>query len=382
MKGPGIMILAGEASGDMHGAGLVSAMQELKPGLEFCGMGGEKMRRAGVDTQVDAREMSIVGLVEIFSQLPTIYKARHLLLNSLQQRPPDLLILIDFPDFNLMIAGKAKKLGVPVLYYIPPQVWAWRSGRAKKIARLVDEIAVILPFEEEFYKSYGIPAHFVGHPLMETVRTSLSPREFRQEHDIPDENLLIGILPGSRRKEIAAMLPLFLESGERLSSKYDRVSFVLPRASTVTAACLEEAGLASTSLDVKVIEEDHYTMMAACDLALAASGTVTLELAILGVPMVVAYRLSPLTHFIGKKMATVTFASLVNLVADREVVPEYLQEEAVPDNLAGALDKLRPGEPARKKMTADLEGVRNKLGGPGASCKAARLALELLKKRG
>ncbi|MFW5906355.1 MAG: lipid-A-disaccharide synthase, partial [Desulfobia sp.] len=259
MKGPGIMILAGEASGDMHGAGLVSAMQELKPGLEFCGMGGEKMRRAGVDTQVDAREMSIVGLVEIFSQLPTIYKARHLLLNSLQQRPPDLLILIDFPDFNLMIAGKAKKLGVPVLYYIPPQVWAWRSGRAKKIARLVDEIAVILPFEEEFYKSYGIPAHFVGHPLMETVRTSLSPREFRQEHDIPDENLLIGILPGSRRKEIAAMLPLFLESGERLSSKYDRVSFVLPRASTVTAACLEEAGLASTSLDVKVIEEDHYT---------------------------------------------------------------------------------------------------------------------------
>lgn len=373
--------MAGEASGDMHGAGIVEAMQELKPGLEFCGMGGEKMRRAGVDTQVDAREMSIVGLIEVFSQLSTIYKARRLLLNSLQQRPPDLLILIDFPDFNLMIAGKAKKLGVPVLYYIPPQVWAWRSGRAKKIARLVDEIAVILPFEEEFYKSYGIPAHFVGHPLMETVRTSLSPREFRHQHDIPEENLLIGILPGSRRKEIAAMLPLFLESGERLSSEYDRISFVLPRASTVTAACLEEAGLASTSLDIKVIEEDHYTMMAACDLALAASGTVTLELAILGVPMVVAYRLSPVTHFIGKKMATVTFASLVNLVAEQEVVPEYLQEKAVPDNLAGALDKLRPGEPARKQMIADLEWVRNKLGGPGASCKAARLALELLKKR-
>lgn len=374
------MILAGEASGDIHGAGLVAAMQEMNPGLELCGMGGDKMRQAGVDTMVDAAEMSMVGLVEIISQLAAVYKARRILLDSLQQSPPRLLILIDFPEFNLMIARKARRTGIPVLYYIPPQVWAWRSGRAQKIARIVDEIGVILPFEEEFYNKRGIPAHFVGHPLMDCVRVFMSSREFRQKYAVPENDLLIGILPGSRRREIKTMLPIFLKSGEKLRERHDGLSFVLPRASTVTRADLEEAGLASSSLKVKVIDQDHYTTMAAFDLAIAASGTVTLELAILGVPMVVAYRLSPLTYFIGKRLAKVKFASLVNLIAGREVIPEYLQGRAVPENLARALEELRPGEPARERMITELKQVRERLGGGGASYRAAGLALNLLKR--
>ncbi|MEN8200868.1 MAG: lipid-A-disaccharide synthase, partial [Thermodesulfobacteriota bacterium] len=211
-----VMIVAGEASGDLHGARLVTAMQGKQPDLSFCGMGGREMEGAGVELLFEAKKIAVVGLAEVFSHLPDILAARKILRDSLRRERPGLLILIDFPDFNLMLAAFAKKLGIPVFYYISPQVWAWRPGRVKTIAQRVDRLGVILPFEEEFFRSRGLAADYVGHPLLDSVRTSCSREEFCRQHDIDHDSLCIGLLPGSRKKEIASLLPLLLQTARRL----------------------------------------------------------------------------------------------------------------------------------------------------------------------
>jgi lipid-A-disaccharide synthase len=370
-----IMIVAGEASGDMHGAHLVAAMRALDPELSVCGMGGVELRRQGVDILYDAASLAVVGLVEVLAHLRDIRAARRVLLQELRANPPHLLILIDYPDFNLLLAGQAKKMGIPVFYYISPQVWAWRSGRVKRIGRLVDAMAVILPFEQQFYRQRGVDVHYVGHPLLDFVRRTMTREEFCRQHGINPGDTLLGLLPGSRKKEIRAMLPVFLQAAARLAATEQHLTVLLPLAPTLTVADLRECGLDGAPVDVRVIAENRYDLMAACDLAMAASGTVTLELAILDVPMVVAYRVSPLTWLAGKMLVKVEFASLVNLIAGREVVVELLQQEAEPERIAAALMDIRPGGKGREKMRHALAEVRKKLGRGGASGNAARLAL-------
>ncbi|MEW6288824.1 MAG: lipid-A-disaccharide synthase [Thermodesulfobacteriota bacterium] len=370
-----VMIVAGEASGDLHGSHLVAAMKQLAPDLSLCGMGGRELRRQGVDILYDAAAMAVVGLVEVIAHLGDIRAARKILVDELQKHPPNLLILIDYPDFNLLLAQKARQLGIPIFYYISPQVWAWRSGRVKKIGAIIDRMAVILPFEKEFYHQRGVEVDYVGHPLLDSVRRTMSREEFCRLHQVKTDNILLGILPGSRKKEIRAMLPVFLEAAQGMTEIHDNLTILLPLAPGLTREDLLACGLDKAPVVVKVIAEDRYDLMASCDLAVAASGTVTLELAILDVPMVVAYKVSPFTWFVGNMLVNVDFAALVNLIAGREVVSELLQHEATAGKISAALQDILPGSMKRQDMLKDLAEVRRKLGGGGASMRAARLAL-------
>jgi lipid-A-disaccharide synthase len=372
------MIVTGEASGDMHGANLIRAMQRLAPGLRVSGMGGPELRGCGMEVLYDAARLSVVGLLEVFSHLGDIRAAMAVLEARLAKERPDLLILIDLPDFNLMMAKKAKRLGVPVFYYISPQVWAWRSGRVKKIKRLVDRMAVILPFEQEFYHRLGMEVDFVGHPLLDTVKTTMSRREFLTRLGIePGSRPVIGILPGSRVGEVRTMLPVFLAAARLLAPEIGPPICLLPVAAALDDNLLAESGLAGCDLEVHTIREERYNLMAACDAVMAASGTVTLELAILGVPMVVAYRVAPLTHFLGRRLIKVKYASLVNLVGGEEIVPELLQHEATPEKISQALRQLLGETGAAERMRSGLSRVVRQLGAPGASSRAAQLALQL-----
>jgi len=378
LNAPQIMIVAGEASGDMHGAKLVAAMREQAADLAVCGIGGPALAAQGVEILYDSSQLAVVGIVEVISHFRFIREAMQALEKRLREQPPQLLILIDYPDFNLILAKKAKRLGIPVFYYISPQVWAWRSGRVKTIKKLVDRMAVILPFEKEFYQRHGMEVEYVGHPLMDTVHAARPRTEFLQSLGIAPDSQVIGILPGSRKREIAGMLPIFLAAARLMQTRLLKPVFLLPLAPTLSEDDLLAHGLAEAGVEVRVIRENRYELMAACDAVMAASGTVSLELAILDVPMVISYRVSPLTYFLGRRLIKVQYASLVNLVAGREVVPELLQDEAVPEKIAKATVRLVANQAERATMLEGLAEVRERLGGEGASAKAARLALETI----
>ncbi len=378
-----VMIIAGEASGDLHGARLVKAMLAKQPDLSFCGMGGKELIAAGTDVLFDAKKIAVVGLAEVFSHLPDIFKARKILKTTLKKEHPSLLILIDFPDFNLMLARNAKKLGIPVFYYITPQVWAWRTGRVKTISKRVDRIGVILPFEEEFFRSHGLAADYVGHPLLDSVKISSDRDAFCRSHGIDSDNLCIGLLPGSRKKEIATLLPILLKTALRLQQKSKkRMAFLLPLASTISEKEIRENGLDDfgKELDIYLIKENRYDMMAACDIAVVVSGTVTLEMALLDTPMVVIYKVSQGTYRLGKLLINkdLKYFSLVNLIADTDVVPELFQEEVTPERIEAEVAAILFDTERREKMLRGLEDVRERMGEAGASEKAAGLALGLI----
>lgn len=376
---PHILIVAGEASGDMHGANLVRAMHAACPEITFSGMGGDELAAAGVKVLFDASRIAVVGIVEVLSHLQDIFQARRILLEEMRTRKPSLLILIDFPDFNLLLAAQAKKLGIPVFYYISPQVWAWRSSRVHKIGRLSQRVATILPFEQKFYQQHGYTVDYVGHPLLDTVHRSQPKEDFLRKHNIPPETTCICILPGSRSKEIRTLLPDFLQAAAHFQQQHaGSCTFLLPRAPTISHAQLKAYGMeeAPPHLDIRVIDEQRYDVMAACEGAIAASGTVTLELAILEVPTVVAYRLSPKTYLIGKLLVRhVDYFCLVNLIGDSLIFPELLQEQVTPERLARELRDLLAD---RQPVIDNLRHLKQVLGGAGASGKAAAIALEIM----
>lgn len=381
-----IMIVTGEASGDLHGANLVRAIRAQCSDISFCGMGGTELESLGVEILCDADKVSVVGLTEVFSHLKDIFTALSVLKRRLISDPPDLLVIIDLPDFNLILAKKAKKLGIPVFYYIAPQVWAWRSGRVRTIKKRVDKLGVILPFEEDYFKQKGVDTEYVGHPLLDTVQTTLSRDEFFQKYNIRSDKRCIGLLPGSRKKEILTLLPCFLDAAKLLQEKHkqsDSLVFLIPQASTIKREDLEEAGLAHRQdrLNIKVIENDRYNMMSVCDGAVAASGTVTLELAILGIPMVVVYKLTAITHFFARLLVKLDHFSLVNLIAGKTAVSELLQHEVTAVNITKELSGIIDNQERRDRILADLQEVRKRLGKKGASEKAANVVLEFFRKK-
>jgi lipid-A-disaccharide synthase len=377
-----IMIVTGEASGDLHGANLVRAMRAQDASLHFCGMGGTALQQAGVELLYDAAKLAVVGAFEVLSHLADILRARRVLIERMRSHRPRLLILIDYPDFNLLLAAKAKKLSIPVFYYISPQVWAWRSGRVRTIKRLTNRMAVILPFEQAFYARHGLAVDFVGHPLMDAVRPEMSPVAFRHAHKIAANKKIIGLLPGSRRKEIANLLPDFLAAAALLSrNNPEDYTFLIPQAPTISRALLDEHGLATWQgrLDCRVITEDRYAMMSACDATVAASGTVLLELAILGIPTVATYRVAPHTYTLGRLLIrNVRFFSLVNLIAENALIPELLQDAVRPERIALELHTMLTDTETRNALLTGLREVRERLGGAGASERAATIALEIL----
>jgi lipid-A-disaccharide synthase len=378
-----IMIVTGEASGDLHGANLLRAMRLRVPDFQVCGMGGSELAGLGMEILYDAAKVSVVGIFEVLAHLGDIFAAQRVLRRRLESVRPDLLILIDLPDFNLPLAKKAKQLGIPVFYYISPQVWAWRSGRVRQIRQRVDKIGVILPFEEEFFRRHGVAAEYVGHPLLDTVKTTMDRGEFCRRHGIDPQSHLIGLLPGSRKREIASLLPVFLESARLVQQRLaQRPVFLLPVAPTISDQDLQTAGVdqAKPELDLRIIRENRYDMMAACSTVIAASGTVTLELAILRVPMVVAYKLSPLTYRIARLMIKLDYFSLPNLIAGERAVPELLQGEVTAERLAQEVADLLLSPQRMAVMQRSLDHIKEKLGLPGASEKAAVTALTLLKR--
>jgi lipid-A-disaccharide synthase len=372
------MIVAGEASGDLYGAGMVVALRKKAPGIRFFGIGGPRMEEADVQILFRASEVAVVGITEVLPKMRSIRRALNGLKDALRDNPPDLVILIDYPGFNLNLAKKAHDLGIPVLYYIPPQVWAWREGRAKKIAKRVDRVAVILPFEEGFYSRCGIQVEYVGHPLLDGLENGRSREQVREDLGIGSAQFpVVGLLPGSRNEEIARHLPPIIGSAEIISRTYPDLRCILPLASTVDEEIVKPY-CEDALVDIMLHSGNAKEVLRACDLALIASGTATLEAAITGTPMVILYRLSVLTYLLGKLLAKVSHIGLVNLVAGRQIVPELIQGDATDTRLAEEGLCLLEDAVRRKEMKENLRLVREQLGQGGASERVAVLAAEMM----
>ncbi|EFK11635.1 lipid-A-disaccharide synthase [delta proteobacterium NaphS2] len=387
-----ILMVAGEASADLHGANLVHAMKRFCPEAVFCGIGGDLMAEAGVKCFVSAAELAVVGLTGIFQKFNTHLKAANALKSILKTHRPDLLILIDYPGFNLYMARVAKRLKIRVLYYISPQVWAWRQGRVKKIARRVDKMAVILPFEKPFFEKSGIDVEYVGHPLMDAFESrkidiqteGLKPQADPAEtanaatSESADERPVLGLVPGSRREEILNLLPVMIKAGEILSREYPHIRFVLPLAGTISSRWLSRF-LQDTPLDIEVCREGIYAALSRCHLAFVTSGTATLDAAIMTVPMVVVYKVkSFLTYEIGKRVIKVPYLGLVNLVAGESVAPELIQDDVTPEKLAMAGRKFLADDDLRRRTIGTLRRVKESLGRGGASERTARIAAGMM----
>ena len=364
----------------MHGSNLVRAMMRLDPGITFWGIGGKKMEDAGVKILVPASDMAVVGLTEVFPRLYRISRAYQRLKNLLKNRRPDLLILMDYPEFNLALAGRAKRYEVPVLYYISPQVWAWRRGRIKKIARRVDRMAVILPFEEEVYRGSGLDVEYVGHPLSDSIPINANRSEIIKEMGLENRYPILGLLPGSRSDEIKNLLPVMIKAVEILSSPYPDLDCVLPLAPTISLDLVQSV-LRRSPIKVRISQDDIYKTLTACDLALVTSGTATLETAIKEVPMIVIYRASPITFWVGRMVVKVPYIGLVNLVAGQQVAPELIQDEVTPQRLAHEAIDILESRQKKEDMIKKLRMVADKLGKGGASERTARIAMEMMNKQ-
>lgn len=376
-----VMIVAGEASGDLHGARLVRAMQSVDPTLRFFGIGGRNLQAAGVQCLADVADMGVVGLTEVARKLKRILAARRSLRRILSTSAPDLAILIDYPDFNLPLAGFAKAQRVRVLYYISPQIWAWRKGRVNQIRTRVDHMAVILPFEKAIYDDAGVPATFVGHPLLDVARSDCTPREARRAFGLQEEVTTVALLPGSREGEVAKLLPEMLGAARILTRRLPPVQFVLPLADSLRPEVVQ-ALFRPEDPPIRIVRDRIYDCLAAADAALVTSGTATLEAALLNVPMVVVYKVSPLSYWVGRACIQVEHISLVNIIAGKEIVPELIQSEASAHRMAGEVIDILSHKTRLLGMREELAKIRTRLGDPGAAAKAAALAMDLLDDRG
>lgn len=374
-----VMMVAGEASADIYGAGLVQAVHATDPSLQFFGIGGKRMREAGVVTLVDSADMAVVGLVEVLRHFDVIAAAFLKLKRILLSDPPDLLILIDYPGFNLRLAKVAKRAGVRVLYYISPQIWAWRQGRVKKIKRLVDHMAVILPFEARFYEQAGVPVSFVGHPMADLVRVDLSRDAAATSFGLDPARPVVGLFPGSRRSEVSRLLPTILSAAQIIRQQHPDVQFVLPLASTLHEHDLAPYLAASDGLAITIVHERIHDLIRACSAVISVSGTVTLEVALVGTPLVIIYKLSPLTYQLAIRLVKVDHIGLCNIVAGETVARELIQDDASPERIAAEIGRILSDGAYAASLTMKLAEVGKHLGGGGADRRMAELVLELVK---
>lgn len=386
---PTILISAGEASGDEHAARLVAAIRERLPEARFLGIGGKALAAQGVGLLAGAHDLAVVGLVEVAGRLPHIWRALKTIRQALLQERPSLVILVDFPDFNFWVARLAKRHGVPVMYYISPQVWAWRSYRVRTIARLVDRLVVIFPFEADFYRARGLPVDFVGHPFRETL-PELPPRsELLKAWGLDPTRLTVALLPGSRASEIQRHLPTMLAGAKLIKQAIPPVQFLLPLASTAPREVVEElinAGEAPSAPpplpQFTIIPGQAYAALWVADAAVAASGTVTVEAALAACPTVIVYRLSPLTYEVGKRLIRVDYIGMANLLAQERLFPELIQADFTPGRLAQEVLDLITNPQRLQTLRQGLSRVVSRLGGPGASARAATVALAVMHPKG
>jgi lipid-A-disaccharide synthase len=372
-----ILIVAGEASGDLHGSQLVRELRALDQNLEFYGVGGGNMQAAGVRLSAHISDMAVVGFTEVLSKLKRIAAVYRLLKKQLTSTLPSLVILIDYPEFNLFFARALKKRNIPIAYYISPQIWAWRQGRVRKIARLITKMIVIFQFEKEFYDNAGVDVSFVGHPLLDMVRPRLSRSEALRQFNLKPHIPTIGLLPGSRLGEIRRHLPVFLGAVPLIAQRLDSVQFVVPCAPGINTA--EIAAMCQGHEDsVRVVKDDIYDVMNVADFMLVASGTATVEAAIMGTPMAIVYQVSPFTYHLGRLLIKTQNVGMVNIIAERTIVPELIQHDFTPEAVATTATQYLRDPAALKAMKEELSIVRERLGDPGASRRAAQAVYNLL----
>jgi lipid-A-disaccharide synthase len=353
-----ILISAGEASGEMYGAQLIQALRRQEPALEFFGVGGERMRAAGCDIVVDSKDLAVVGISEIVSHLPKIYGRFKRLIAEADQRRPDLAIVIDSPAFNWRVARQMRKRGVPVVYYVCPQFWAWRQGRVKLLRKYINKALVIFPFEERFYRERGVDATFVGHPLADLPLPLIQRSDYARENNLDTAKPWITIMPGSRVKEVRMNLPTILESAQKLGWSYE---FLLPVAPTLDRTFLQS--LIARPLPIRLVT-DALPALAHSQGGIVASGTATVEAAMMSTPFVMVYRVSQLTYLLGRPRIKVPYFAMVNLIAGGEIVPELVQQNFTAEKVVARLSEVLPYGPARDQMVAGLNGVKELLRGP------------------
>jgi lipid-A-disaccharide synthase len=374
---PQILVVAGEASGDAHAAELVAALQAQRPDVTFFGMGGSRLASRGVELLFGAHEVSVMGITEVLPKIPRILQVMRGLAAAAAERRPVCAILVDIPDFNLRLAKKLKALGIPVAYYVSPMIWAWRRGRVKTIKKLVDRMLCILPFEEDFYREAGVPVRYVGSPVVEQVPAPDTAAHFRQQLGLSENAPTLALLPGSRMSEIRRILPTLVGAAKQLAAERPGLQIVVPVAPTIPreeiTSRFEGSGLQPVLVDGRAPE-----VVGASDAAVVASGTATLEAGLMLRPLVVVYRVSFLTYLVGRLLLKVAHVALVNLLANRRLVPELLQGDMTPERIASEVRRVWvPGAP-REEMVQGLAEVRGRLGGPGAATRAAETVLELL----
>ena len=370
---PRILIVTGEASGDLHGANLAQALRHLAPDVEILGIGGSKMKAAGVNMIRGIERHDVVGLIGL-AQLRAVLRTYMFLGRYLRRTTLDAVVFIDYPGFNLRMARVAAKAGHCVIYYIAPQIWAWHPGRINLIARVVRRMIVILPFEEELYREAGVACSFVGHPLLDVVAPTYDRAELRKRFEVDASGPVVGLLPGSREGEVRALLPVMLEAAARLRQGRPDVQFVVAQAASVADALIEGPVTAS-GVNVRIARDQSSEVMAASDVLLVASGTATLQAAVIGTPMVITYKAPWLSYWIGRCVVRVKWLGLVNIVAGRSIVPELIQQEATSQRLVEEADRLLSDHDLYHRMCADLRSVRASLGESGASRRAAEVVL-------
>ena len=371
-----IMISAGEASGDMHAGALVREIKKIDSKAEVFGMGGDCLRNAGGEVLFDIKEHGVMGIFEVIKKLPQLFKLRDDMARVMDERRPDVLVVIDYPEFNMRLAKVAKSKGIPIVSFIAPSAWVWRKGRAKGISELVDKITSIFPMEYDCYKEAGADIEFVGHPLMDIVKPTKTKEETRAKLGIDESNKIVLLLPGSRLQEIKNMLPQMLKTAKIMKAKDPSLEFIMPRANTIPKEMLTSALKEYDTNYVRITEEETYDLMNISDVAVATSGTVTLEAAILELPCVICYKTSALTAFIARSVIGIKTIGLPNIVAGRIVMPELLQETMTPENMAKEAFNLIKG-PGAIQAKLDLKEVHRKLGEEGALKKVAEITFKV-----
>ena len=371
-----IMISVGEASGDLHGASVAKEIKEINPHAHIFGMGGINMKNNGVELYHDIVDLGVIGLVEVIKNLRRLFKLKADLVELMKKEKPDVLVVIDYPDFNMRLAKEAKKLNIPIISYISPSAWAWRPGRAKDVAKVVDCIAAIFPFEADFYIKAGAKVEFVGHPLLDIVQPSMVKDDAYGYFSADQKKQIVLLLPGSRKQEIQNLLPEMLKAAEQIIAVRPNVQFFLPVASTIPRNMVSNI-LEQYKVKVNLTNDKNYDLMNIADVGIASSGTVTLEAAILELPTVVIYKLAFLTYLLGKMLVKIPYFSLPNIIVGKKLIPELLQNQANYNNIAKETIKILDNS---AKMKQEMKIVAEKLGQGGAVKKVAQLILSYTKK--
>ena len=376
-KSKTVFIVAGEASGDLHAANLCKELLKIDSSIQLEGMGGKLMRGAGVNVLFDASRLAVVGIVEVLAKYRMIKGVLNQIEQHIKTSPPDLLILVDYQEFNQKLAAYAKTLGIKVLFYIGPQVWAWRPKRVYKMARIVDQMAVIFPFEVELYEKANVAVRYTGHPLVDEINIDKTTQQARYVLNLADK-ITVGLFPGSRLGEMERLLPILIDTARLLRKTKPDLQFVLPVASTLNKDDFAEYEPALTELNVTIVEDNTPDVIQACDCIIVASGTATLEIGLMNKPMVILYKVAPLSYFILSRLVHLTHIGLVNIVPGKEIVKEFIQHDATPEKLSQETLRILDDKNYNRTMRNELANLRELLGTGGGSKNVAELAYEML----